>query len=206
MRLLLFALLATGLGTSAWAAPKTHDGFFLQMNLGFAQQSWSIDNPNLLFSEFTVEGSGAQFDISLGGAVMPNLILFGQLGGTATVDPTFTARAGSNSTSASQEPGEVTAGISTVGGGMLYYTPVGVYVSGAVLSTILQLETDGTRAESDAGLGVQARLGKEWWVSDEWGVGVAAYYFRASVPAAGSAKGKDWTIDSFGLTFSATYN
>lgn len=47
-------------------------------------------------------------------------------------------------------------------------------------------------------------VGKEWWVSDNWGLGVAANFM------VGSMKDKDydtrWTGLSTSILFSATYN
>jgi hypothetical protein len=59
--------------------------------------------------------------------------------------------------------------------------------------------------ESDWGGGISLMIGKEWWVSDNWGLGIAGQLFG------GSAKDKDdedLQFDTFSvnLCFSATYN
>jgi hypothetical protein len=88
-----------------------------------------------------------------------------------------------------------------------------MYLAGSVLSVQLQLAQDANgdgdvdedeRGGSEKGVGFQFRIGKEWWVSEEWGLGIAASYLRASIPEKGG--NDDWAVNNFALTFTATYN
>ena len=55
------------------------------------------------------------------------------------------------------------------------------------------------------GFGAKLAVGKEWWVSDHWGLGLAAEAVLAITPDSGTNP-PTWTTFGGGLTFSATYN
>lgn len=199
------ACLATLLiATSASAAPKTRDGFLLQFNLGPAYQSWTIDDLAPIVSKMTIEGTGAQLDVNIGGYVMPNLALFGQISRASAIGPTVTVESGSLSASdaANQDVAASTVGL---GAGVQYaIESAGVYIAASYLSLQLQIELDGDAAGSETGNGFQFRVGKEWWVSDEWSLGVAAHYLGGSIPE--ENVNDNWDVSNFGVTFSASFN
>jgi hypothetical protein len=55
-----------------------------------------------------------------------------------------------------------------------YFMPANVYLSASPGITRLMFVTGNTSVSSDWGPGVKVTLGKEWWVGDHWGLGVAA--------------------------------
>lgn len=213
VRTLLTTAALCGLCATAQAAPETHDGFFLQFNIGPSGQSWLLEDPAPVIDELTVTGRGAQFDFSIGGAVTENIVLFGVLSANTVLGPTLTLRGG-NIAAGDTSGDDVSASTVGFGGGVAYYfMPAHVYVSAAVLSVQMQIaedaqdrNNDDDREEraSELGTGVQIRVGKEWWVSEEWSLGVAASYLRASIPEKDLSN--DWAVNNFALTFTATYN
>jgi hypothetical protein len=94
------------------------------------------------------------------------------------------------------------------GPGMAYYLePINMYFSGTLTFTQLSLSSSDTNekfAESNVGFGFSLEVGKEWWVSTDWGLG-AAFQFQFA-----SMKDKDIDAQITGLGFvvllSATYN
>jgi hypothetical protein len=101
---------------------------------------------------------------------------------------------------------DVSAGVVGVGGGVIYYfEPINLYVSLALLADRLQIQ-DGSDdvASTDRGLGIDVMVGKEWWVSDEWGLGIAGAFRHSSMKD--QHDGPTWTSDSFNVAFSATFN
>ena len=48
-------------------------------------------------------------------------------------------------------------------------------------------------------------VGKEWWVTQDWGLGVAGEVLFASMKDAGDTS-ITWTGTAFSVVFSATYN
>jgi hypothetical protein len=66
------------------------------------------------------------------------------------------------------------------------------------------IDSTGT-FESDNGLGAKVMLGKEWWVSENWGLGIGGQVFYANCDR-GLNGSKDIKTLAYGLLFSATYN
>ena len=60
-----------------------------------------------------------------------------------------------------------------------------IYLAGTVAAMQLSLSdaenSDKTLNESRAGLGFQGLIGKEWWVSEDWGLGVAGEVMAATM-------------------------
>jgi len=83
--------------------------------------------------------------------------------------------------------------------------PANVYVTGAIGLSNVEIAVDGGGSDSsDTGVGVNVDVGKEWWVGDNWGLGVVGrfWYTHATIDAA-----VDETLNLLGgvLGFSATY-
>jgi len=64
-------------------------------------------------------------------------------------------------------------------------------------------DNSDNRIESKWGFGVQGLVGKEWWVSQDWGIGVAGEVLASSMK---DDADESMTGLAFGLLFSATYN
>ena len=94
--------------------------------------------------------------------------------------------------------------LASLGAGLAYYFPINFYVAGSLLATQWELDESNTQvAESKFGLGLGALLGQEWWVSDNWGLGIAGQLTVASMKDRSSQK---WDALSFAVLFSSTYN
>ena len=82
--------------------------------------------------------------------------------------------------------------------------PSNLYLSGTIGLASITLDLDGfPSVESETGVGFDLTLGKEWWTSDNWGLGIAAGFGFHNIPDKGI---EDWKGPSFALRFSATYN
>jgi hypothetical protein len=78
--------------------------------------------------------------------------------------------------------------------------PANVYMTGS--AGVGKLSTDG--GSTDPGLVFNASLGKEWWVSPKWGLGLAGGFQYHSIPDGGVDE--SWSGTTFYLAFSATLN
>jgi len=100
-----------------------------------------------------------------------------------------------------------------IGPGVAYYfLPGNLYLSGSLLFSQLSESDNGSSNNSsnnsidltNMGIGASFMVGKEWWVSTDWGLGVAGMLHLASM------KMKDWdaraTAEAISILFSATYN
>jgi hypothetical protein len=190
-------------GYAAPPAPPTpqHTGFYLRIHIGPGYGKMSAtDGYGTAFS-----GGGLSFGLAFGGSVAPNFIIFGNLFGMGLSDPDLELNgqsAGSTS--------NLTTTIAGIGPGVAYYfQPINMYISGTIGVMEFQgsnSSSGGTSYNSNAGWGFQGMVGKEWWVTPTWGLGVAG-----EILAAGGMADKDnsaikWSGDTFSIVFSATYN
>jgi hypothetical protein len=181
--------------------PHAHDGFFLRLTLG----GGFISNAGTdsVGDELVLSAGGPSFGIAAGAAVVPNLILFGTLfAGVATeVEARFNGDRVADPTNA--------AGIVGFGPGVAYYfMPINVYLSGALAVTGFNAQDiDGNVLyKSNGGVGFQTLVGKEWWVSEDWGIGVAGEFVIAGAMRDQDISDVRWRSTVFSILFSATYN
>jgi hypothetical protein len=186
-----------------------HDGFFLRFHLGFGASSFKTDNAG---SSIEVSGGGGDFALALGGALTPHLVIYGELAGISTTNnPTLKLDGESRSS------GSGSMGLSSIGPGAAYFFgDSNYYLSGSLslawLNFSSALNISRTKDSSDTGIALRALFGKEWWVSDNWGLGAAVALTLASMKDEylvlnnGNGDTPSWSAFSFSLLFSATYN
>jgi hypothetical protein len=164
-----------------------HLGFFFRADIGVGyvhSSSAASDGPQPPVSSLSIP-----IGFAVGGAVAEDWILAGEIWGVAgpqDVDP----------------PGK---GLLVYGYALAvvhYFMPANVYLSVAPGITRLMFVTGNTSVSSDWGPGVKLALGKEWWVGDHWGLGVAAECLVTFNKDGGASR----TTVAPGLTFSATFN
>lgn len=190
--ILVLALPALALG----GQPRTHDGFFLRLSGGGGYGKTSSSPGGI---DVDLSGATGDVNIAIGGIVAPNLALHGTLLSWAASDPDVTVE-----NLAGNINGDLT--VSGLAGGVTYYfMPSNLYVSGSVGVGSVSLDLDaGPSGETDAGVIGDVTVGKEWWVGDSWGLGLAAGFGFHSVPDKNT--NDRWNGTSFSLRFSATLN
>jgi hypothetical protein len=186
-------------GYAAAPPEHLHDGFYLRLHLGagYAHLSGTDGFGNTV----TAAGGGASFGVAIGGAIAPNLIVFGTLFGVG-FSPTV-------------KVGGVDAGISNssaalagIGAGAAFYIePINLYLSGAVAATSAEIDDSNNNAlyQTRDGIGVQLMVGKEWWISQDWGIGLAGEFIGASMKDKNDSS-VTWSADTWSLLLSTTYN
>lgn len=175
-----------------------HDGFYLRALIG---PGYLHNSANINGYTSTESGVGLTMGIAIGGVVAPNLIVYGEFLATTVSDPQYDDGAVSGT-----ENG-VTATFAGVGPGIAYYLDQNLYLSGTLLFSRVSYSYDDTSYADDAtdlGIGLGLTIGKEWWVSHDWGLGVSGQFLMASM----KLKYYDTRLTSVGiaLLFSATYN
>ena len=147
-----------------------HDGFYLRLGLGGGYLSTST---RVSGSELSVTGGGPVLDVAVGGPC----------GGTSFSLVTCTGAAPKTRPSLEAEADSTANGVSNVltsfGVGMAHYFGSNAFLGGSVLLSRLSINDDGgdTVARSKYGPGFSLIVGKEWWVSDNWGLGAAIHVF-----------------------------
>jgi len=199
---LVVSWLLVPVGLAHAGEPRTHDGFFLRLSTGGGTAKARIEPPG-----GSAELSGGTLDVNLavGGRVAPNLLLHGTVWGWTVTDPEARVRFDGLLDTTVTVKGDLD--MTAVGVGLTYYfMPANAYVSASVGTGSLSGDHD-LSGETNDGLALDLTVGKEWWVSDGWGLGAAVDvgYF--------SAKDKDllvggetWSGPNFGLRLSATFN
>jgi hypothetical protein len=171
-----------------------HDGFYLRLAAGPGYAQLTED---IMGSDFELSGLASCFRIQIGGTVSENLIIYGEMGGVVTYNPDFKLAGETFETSETQMT------MSDFGPGLTYYfMPANIYLSFSALLSSVRLKVDEDESDSDPGFGLNAMVGKEWWVGDDWGIGAAFYIYFSTM------NDEDNTINNFsiGALFSATFN
>jgi hypothetical protein len=203
-----FALSGLGAATSALAEnlPREHDrGVFLRLSAGLGTAKSKIDDfvfegGELGPNELEMSGMSGDINFAIGGVVARNLAVHATLAGWSVTDPDL------DFGEISVESDDVTLGLSMFGAGVTYYImPANIYLSGSLGAAVLTLDVDGDDAESDAGLGIDLTVGKEWWVGSRWGLGAALGANFHNVPSK-DFEDQDFSGSSFAARFSATFN
>jgi len=189
--------LAVLAGTATAGQPRTHDGFLLRLSAGAGGAKTSED-----FASSSLEISGAAGDVNfaVGGMIAPNFAIHGTIFGWSLTDPEVELTG--------HVSGELNGDLSmsAIGAGFTYYfMPANLYISPSVGVGTLTLDIDGLDdIESDPGLALDFTLGKEWWVSNSWGLGIAGAVGYHSIPDNGTDE--KITGSNVAIRFTATYN
>lgn len=175
-----------------------HKGVFVRAYLGPAYFKSKASDAS---TEIAISGTGGAFGLAVGYAVTPNLIVYGELADDVAIGPTLEIN-GSSSTASD----DISAGVVGFGVGVAYYfMPVNAYVSGTLSASQLSIQENGNETgDTETGPGLSIMAGKEWWVGQNLGVGVAAQAFFGSQPERNSDV--SWTTSAFALVLSASYN
>jgi hypothetical protein len=170
----------------AGGGPKDHKAFFLRLTAGGGYGSSGDD-------ELDVSGVSGDFTVAVGGCVSENLALHGTFWGWSLSNPDVEIDGvGSGELDGSY-------GMSGYGGGATYYfMPVNMYISGSAGLGYVSIDTDIFDDTSDAGFAMDLSLGKEWWVGNSWGLGLAGAFGYHSIDGASGYE--------VALRFSATFN
>jgi hypothetical protein len=168
-----------------------HLGFQFHGDLGLGYLSTSE-------GDVTISGAGGAFGIEAGYAVWENTLLGLRISDSVAISPTVSTSGGSQGTSSDASVTSVIVAPTITH----YFMPLNLFVSGSIGVSTLSFGSSGTSSSANAGLGVRAAIGKEWWVSDHWGIGGV---FQVTYAENGDTNGNLSTVAA-GIAFSATWN
>jgi hypothetical protein len=186
---------------------NTHDGFFMRLNVGFGYLTASESYAG---ATDTYSGLGFNYGAAFGGVIAPNLVLYGELFGMTVTDPNYSISNGGGS----QNLSGVDMTAFGIGPGIAYYfMPINAFVSGTLVLTKMYFTDSSSNVslgDSDFGFGLSVMGGKEWWVSRDWGLGIAGQLYFGTMSDHPTYYGVsyDTRLDAFAFSvlFSATYN
>lgn len=183
---------------TANAEENKHDGFFLRLAPGLGVMSTS---EKFGVDKYEYSGTSGLFNFAIGGAISENFIVHLDISAASISEPQLKINGQSVNNTTDDHA------TSLLGIGLTYYFPSNIYLTGAVGRANTELRANGNTYRTDDGYGFNLMLGKEWWVSENWGLGVAGQWLYTKCPDkpyAGTAP--DVKASSIGVMFSATYN
>jgi len=182
----------------AGGQPREHDGFFMRLSLGGGSGNASVEESGV---KAELKGGAADMNLAFGGMVSKNLALHGTMWGWGVQDPD----AEITSLGTLSQNGYL--GMSAIGPGVTYYLmPANVYFSGSIGIGSLT-GSDDLDGNTGTGFALDATVGKEWWVGPNWGLGFAGdFTYLSAKDGDFSIFNESWSVTSFGLRFSATFN
>ena len=183
---------------------EQHDGFMLRATIGFGGARVRVDgNALLIADEAEFSGGGLLWSLDVGGSPVDDLVIHGRLAQITLGSPNTTLDGDDEGTI-----DELSAGALLLGPAVTYYfMPINLYATAAVglgVIVVTHEDDEDSEATSDAGLALNFDVGKEWWVNDQWGLGLAGRFWYT---AAKDEESDDAEFDCIGggLVFSATY-
>lgn len=173
-----------------------HDGVYLTFDLGFGGFQTSGGG-------LDVSGTSGSLLVGLGGSVTQNLALYFAIFDEADTGATVKLPDGSTASK------NVTHGFIGYGVGATWYLPSNFYAQATAGLGQVMLEYTGVlstrKASTRYGPVARLSLGKEWWVSSNWGLGLSLNAMGASNKDSGSGTAT-FKSGAVSVGFSATYN
>ncbi|MEY4515229.1 MAG: hypothetical protein RLZZ450_7351 [Pseudomonadota bacterium] len=200
------------LGRPPGPGSHEHEGFFLRLSLGVgaASTSYREQVEGNRVSDIKTRGLAISFDVAVGGRVVENFILHGNL--------SFSGASSNREIDGIKNRSYSSLGTSLWmlgAGGTYYFMPTNLYLTLAVGSGGF-VETrdygdfalDEEQIESGAGFASSLAIGKEWWVGGrgEWGIGgsITGMFYAVPIDVGGVKSTALGNVIS--LAFSATLN
>ncbi len=197
-----FALFASSAAPALAAEPNSaHEGFFLRLSGG---PGMAITSAKGDFIKTEVFGIGGDYNVAIGAALSKNFIIHASSWGWHLIDPTVKVSLGSLSGENQLE--DTTLGVHMLGVGATGYFGDNFYATASAGVALLVMTVNGENKDTDTpGYGLDLALGKEWFVADNFGVGLAAALgvHRVETKDQGNPP---LMGTSLGLRLSATFN
>jgi tetratricopeptide (TPR) repeat protein len=191
-----------------------HLGFFFRgmLGFGFGLASVSIDVPISMTQTYhgtlNATGTSTSIQLAVGWAFFENLVFQLEFFGT-------TMLAGDISASGNPPPivREALASVKTkynalgaMLGATYYFMPINIYASLSGGLALATLDRPMQPSDDRIGLAVAASAGKEWWIDDEWGLGLGLSYYLTATGQAGGASTRTLVGHALGIFITISFN
>ncbi|HTA93659.1 MAG TPA: hypothetical protein VK745_28970 [Polyangiaceae bacterium] len=190
---------------TASADPHTHDGFYFRgaTGFGYVSSSYSVSGSALTAPSATLGGVGIGFDAWFGGSPIPGLAIGGGLTGYDVPSPS--AKSGGVSQSFD---GHLTLSVVALFGDYYFDPTKGLHLEALVGYGVLSAQaSDGTTSTNDpTGLALGVGFGNDWWVSDEWSIGVLGRFIYAPLSYSADGVTQKYSTITPALMATFTYN
>ncbi|MEM7677794.1 MAG: hypothetical protein AAF449_17490 [Myxococcota bacterium] len=184
----------------ASANPRTHDGFFARLSLGGGYTTYKAEDAVV---EATIDGGALASSLDIGGTIAQDLVLYGRFASNSIFEP------GVDVGGVTTEVQDTVLSLRSVSLGISYYLmPANVALTigaGLALAEVEVRDPDSSlRIDVNSDPGGYAFIGvsKEWWVGDEWGLGLGIQGSFARIPTSDV----DFEVVSVSGLLSLTYH
>lgn len=184
---------------------RRHDPghFFVRLSGGFGFSSAAFDDG----ADTTLSGLGGMGSFKFGATIAPNVALGVDLFGLNMFEPSVEQ----NGVDLGNAEG-TRASVGAIGlGGTFYVMPANLYIAASAGVGLGTIEFRGrfgnvvvtSKEDSRPGFAANIMVGKEWWVSRKWGLGLAGQLVYANLQTDNDV---GFGVFGVGLLFSATMN
>lgn len=180
---------------------KVREGFYLRFNTGSGLLS---AREKIFETELIASGTAGNFTMAIGRSIAPNTFLIVDMFGSVVLNPSVELEG-----LAVGRIDDIEMSFANIGVGITrYIMPANFYIACGVGLATAKLTSDDTSIETELGWGVNAIVGKEWWVSPAWSLGISGQFSYLVVPD--EDDDLDVTFDlktrCISVLFSASYN
>jgi hypothetical protein len=193
----VLTLVVTMMATYAFAAANDHaGGLFVRVAPGYGMATTTLAAPGY---KQEIIGPAVAVDVAVGVVIVEDLVLHGTVYGTLTSNPDSQVQ-----TAKSEIDGDLLG--TAFGIGLTqYFMPANFYVSASGGAGRHKFDfEDGSGFDTDYGLFVDVSIGKEWWVTGSWGLGLAGGFQYHSFGDPELAA--NWKGLTYNLRITATLN
>ncbi len=177
---------------------RTHDGFYMRLGLGFGYSRVTSSTDDL---EWTAKGSGLAMDMLFGGTIANMVAIGGGLVFTGMTSPEYEGDS-FNEGPVTDDTGSITT--SALGPFVdVFFGPNSGGHAGAMFA-LGGISLNDENEDSSSGWGLAVFGGYDFWVSDQWSLGVNARYLR--VAGTRDFTDLDLTVRDVSNTFSILFN
>jgi hypothetical protein len=171
---------------------RDHTGLFARVGVGAGGLA-ADDEDN----DATLSGGAGLVSVDLGGSLQPDLALHGRLSINSVFEPNLSSTDGEDF----GELDDTSLRFTLLGGGLTYYLPSNVYLTGVVGFSRAAFELDGYEYDALSGVGFSGDIGYEWALADEWGLNLGGRLELHNV----RGDGEELSTASLGVLLSVTY-
>jgi hypothetical protein len=164
-----------------------HLGGFIRPDVGFGYLATNANGGSEL------GGVAGTIGFAAGGALSEDVIMAFHVWDAAASNPSYSNGSTLNGSLA----------LFGLGGELTLYSKEDYYVSMSPSITRLTTVSGSSSSDTNWGFGLRFAVGKEWWVSDHWALGLVGH---ASMSLNSDSAGNNWRTAAVTMAFSATFN
>jgi hypothetical protein len=199
----LLGISVAAFSVGAAANPETHDGFYFRgaTGLGYFKSSLSLSGfPQL---DTTYSGLDIGFDAWFGGSPIPGLAIGGGI--TSYDVPSPSVKTGGVSGTAN---GHLMLDIVGVFGDYYFDPTKGMHLEALVGYGVLSAQSsNGSSSSNDpSGIALGVGFGNDWWVADEWSIGVLGRFIYAPLSYSAGGQTAKYSTITPAIMATFTYN